>query len=363
MEGIDEKLSQEVIAAGYTTLTPIQLESIKLGLAGEDLIARAPTGTGKTAAFLIPILNRALMDRQLLAVVVEPSRELAIQAANECRKLSGALPVRAVAAYGGTPATRQSELIKAGAQVIIGTPGRLRELVQSGVLKPSLVKILVLDEADRLMGEQFIKDVTHMASRIGKDRQTMLFCVQMPAYTLEHAKKFLKPVFAQVKVGVVSTATVKHSYIITKDKTRVLAKLLSSKNKVKSVVFCSTATAARGLVKDLRYHGVRPILLHSQLDSSERNDAVRRFAQEEDHGVLIATDLAARGMHFEGVKRVYSFDLPAQPDFYLHRAGRTGRMGHSGECISLVEENETGKLKQILSAFGITATQQNPPSK
>ncbi len=358
MDKLDPRLKAAMTGAGYLDPTPIQRESWEKILAGGDLLARAPTGTGKTAAFLVPIIQKAVGDPEFVAVVIEPSRELAIQAANECRKLAGSTGVRAVAAYGGTPSARQEELIRNGAQVVIGTPGRLKGLVQSGTLKPGRVKLLVLDEADRLTGEQFIKDVTHLASRVGGGRQTLLFCVQMPADSLSIADKFLKPAYAQVKVGTVSGDTVTHYYVVSSEKIRALSKMISG-HKSKSIVFCSTAQTAREVVKGLRFHGIRPILLHSQLDSSLRNDAVRRFAQGLAP-VLVATDLAARGMHFAGVSRVYSYDFPAKPDFYLHRAGRTGRMGCRGECVSLLHEGELGRLKQVLSAFGVTATEIKP---
>ncbi|MBI3587993.1 DEAD/DEAH box helicase [Candidatus Micrarchaeota archaeon] len=355
---LNPHLKESVQLLGFRHLTQIQADTFRPAMEGRDFIARSPTGTGKTAAFLIPLVERMGKDPTLKAVIIEPSRELAIQAANEGRKLAGASSVRIVAAYGGTPPKRQAELIKDGYQIVIGTPGRLHELLQKGVLKPSLFSILILDEADRLFADEFRKEVLHIASRIAKTRQTMLFSVQMPAEVLEMAAKLLKADFKKIKLGTAAAQTVRHYIVISDEAPRALAKLIG-KNPVKSLVFANSAEEADELRKSFRFFGLPyPIVLHSGLDSQARHSAVRRFVQGCSESVLISTDLGARGMHFPDVKTVYSIGLPNTPSFYLHRSGRTGRMGKTGECVSIIPQTELKKMNAILSHCGITAVQK-----
>ncbi len=353
MQELPQTLQSNLHALGYRTLTEIQETCLQVIPTGTDVLARSPTGTGKTAAFLLPLLARMLVQPGTKALVLEPSRELVIQCANECRKLCAGTSIRVVAAYGGTDSARQEHLIAAGAQVIVGTTGRVSEFLQKGILKPSEYAILVLDEADRLLSTQFEKETTHIASRMSKERQTLLFCVQMPSNVLEKASNILKKEYATIKAGIVAGHSVKHDFITTHEKTRVLASLLRRYN-VKSLVFCNTADEVKKLKKDLAYHGVHAQALHSSLRSDERQKITHSFSVAHT-GVLIATDLASRGVHVPGIRRVYSFDVPEKPEWYIHRAGRTGRMGEKGECTSIILPSEIKKLKNVLSACGIEA--------
>lgn len=339
MKQLSESTLRLATQAGYGKLTEIQERCVQPILNGSDVLARAPTGTGKTAAFLIPLIDRLLAKEISSVIVVEPSRELVIQAANECRKIVDGTELRVVAAYGGTPPARQEELIKQGAQIVVGTPGRLRELMQKGALKPA--GVLVLDEADRLFNKQFAADATHIASRMSG--QKLLFCVSMPAETMPQAIALLKKGFVSIKAGK-EGGSVKHFFLVAANKPHALAKQLL-KNAGKSIVFCSTSERAQRLSKELRFHGVNAITLHSERDSTQRNSAVKRFKGEEN--VLVATDLAARGLHFEKVERVYSFEPPLSAQAYMHRAGRTGRMGENGECVTLCTAAEVKKLSHL----------------
>ncbi len=356
MKTLSATVQKALAAIGFKQLTDIQAAVLEPALAGRDFIARAPTGTGKTAAFVIPLVERMLKDPGLRAIVMEPSRELVIQAANESRKIAPA-GMLVVAAYGGTPPQRQRELIAKGARIVVGTPGRLHELLNEGSLKPGLFHALVLDEADRLFQKEFSASVRHIASRLPKERQTMMFCVQMPAETLGHASGLLKDGFVQIKTGKTAAQTISHYYVVAENKASAVSKMLG-KTPGKSIAFCSSAEAAGRLKSWLTRWGTRSILLHSELDSQKRHDAIRKFAAG-DAQLLIATDLAARGLHFEGVKRIYSVDLPGKPEFYLHRAGRTGRMGHSGECVSIVTQGELKELKKILGQTGLEPTEMH----
>jgi superfamily II DNA/RNA helicase len=259
-----------------------------------------------------------------------------------------------VAVYGGTPPKRQEELLAKGPQVVIGTPGRLTELLQSGRLKPSQYSILVLDEADRLLSRQMVKEVMHLASRLPPGHQTMFFSVQMPKDALEHGSRLLKPGYKHVKAGKVATETVSHAYVIADNYARTLARLLLAAPG-KSMAFCAKAAEADQLAIDLAAHGVHSIVLHSNLEPKRRSSAMRRFLDGSEP-LLVCTDLAARGIHIEAVLRIYSVGLPSSPEFYLHRSGRTGRMGASGECISIITLAEEKPLKNIYASIGVSAT-------
>src|SRR3989338_8771208 len=349
MEKLNPRTREALKKMGFKALTPIQEQAIATFDKGVDFVARSQTGTGKTAAYLIPIIEKCSGNGNYKAIIIEPSRELVIQASNECRKISDGTQVRCVAAYGGTGTKRQIELISSGAQIIIGTPARIGELVGKGSIKAIEFNIIVLDEADRLLAEQFEKPVFRIVNAMPKERQTMLFGVQLPSPLLKKAasKKLLRENFSEVKVGTVAANTVQHYYIIAQNKSEVLSKQLK-RYSLKSIVFCTTLDSLDLLRKDLNYFGVRVIAMHSNLDSDKRHSAIKRFAGQElpEDKTLLATDIAARGIHFEGVKRIYSFELPATPEFYLHRAGRTGRMGNSGECISIVKKEELKSLKK-----------------
>ena len=336
---------------GFKEFTQVQIECFEPIASGRDALARAPTGTGKTAAFMFPLLQRLLLGQKFRAIVLEPTRELVIQAANECRRLAAGTDVRVVAAYGGTDPRRQEALVAAGSQVIVGTPGRVRDLLQKRVLLAAEVSSIVLDEADRLFSKQFVEDSLHVASQLPRSRQTLLFCVQMPAVYSPLVTRMLKPGYYEVKTGIVSGNTVRHFTIITANKPKTLAQLLKQMP-VKSVVFCSTEESAKEVTASLRFHGITGVMtLHSHLEAVQRHSVIKRFASKG--GILVATDLAARGLHFAGVKRVYSFDV--SPEFYVHRAGRTGRMRTPGECVNIAAKEELTSLKRVLSSVGVIA--------
>lgn len=349
---LDARLKEALEKAGYATLTEIQEKAIPIALSGKDLVARSSTGTGKTAAFLVPILNRALSSPKFKALVLEPSRELAIQAANEGRKISQGTGISIVAAYGGTPIEKQAELVNKGAQVVIGTLGRARELWEKQGLPLKDFSVVVLDEADRLLAQQFAEKTVFLVRRIPRERQTMLFSVQMPADALKTAETLLKEDFVQVKAGTVSGVTIEHEYAVVEKKTAKLAKLLPQTGK--SIVFCATTQDAAKLRGELDALKIYSYLITSDSRAQQRNNALKSF-KKNGNLVLIATDLAARGIHVQEVDTIFSFGLPSTPEFYIHRAGRTGRMGRKGKSIALVSKEELKQLKEIYSSLGIVA--------
>jgi len=353
---LDSRISNSLKRLGYSPLTQVQERTIPLGVAGTDFYALSQTGTGKTAAFIIPILQQILQKPGTRAVILEPTRELVIQAANECRKICEGMGVLTVAVYGGTPPQKQNELIRKGAQIVIGNPTRIHETLQKGVLKPSDYSIFVLDEADRLLSKQFVDETMHIASRFSGRKQTMMFSVQMPSEAYAYAKALMRPGFAEIKVGKVSANTITHFYTITQDKTQALANLLKA-NPVKSMVFCATNDEVEELTNTLNKFKIQVIQLNSQIKTARRHSAMRRFISGEEQ-ILICTDVAARGIHFPDVEKVYSIGLPSAPEFYIHRAGRTGRMNETGECTSIITAEEEKGLKHIFHSCGVTATKR-----
>jgi superfamily II DNA/RNA helicase len=351
---LDPRITESLLKLGYSPLTQIQERTIPLGVAGTDFYALSPTGTGKTAAFLVPIIQHILTKPGTRALIIEPTRELVIQAANECRKICEGMGITTVAAYGGTPPQKQEEMIAKGAQIVIGNPTRLHEILQKGVLKPSNYSILVLDEADRLLSVQFEESVLHLASRLPHRHQTMLFSVQMPKEAYDKAKTLLRPGFPEVKVGKVAAATITHFFTVTEDQVQTLASMLA-KNPVKSMVFCATNEEVEDLANTLNKFKIYVIQLNSNIKPARRHSAMRRFISGEEQ-ILICTDVAARGIHFPDVQKVYSIGLPSAPEFYIHRAGRTGRMNEVGECISIITADEQKRLSHIYHSCGVTAT-------
>jgi len=350
---LDARITASLQKLGYSPLTAVQERTIPLGVAGTDFYALSQTGTGKTAAFIIPILQRILEKPGTRAIILEPTRELVIQAANECRKICEGMKVLTVACYGGTPPMKQNELIRNGAQIVIGNPARIHEILQKGILKPSDYSIFVLDEADRLLSQQFVDETMHIASRFANRKQTMMFSVQMPSDAYARAKTLLRPGFGEIKVGKVAASTITHSYVIVEDKLQALANLLKA-NPAKSMVFCATNEEVDELAFALGKFKIQAIQLNSSIKPQRRHSAMRRFISGEEQ-ILLCTDVAARGIHFPDVTMVYSIGLPSAPEFYIHRAGRTGRMNEVGECVSIIAADEEKRMTHIYHSCGVTA--------
>ena len=354
MDSLSPALNAALARLKYSPLTAIQLAAIPPALEGKDFYATSPTGTGKTAAFIVPILNRILTapePSKVRALILEPSRELTIQAANETRKIADGMGILTVAVYGGTNPAKQEELVAKGAQIVIGTNGRITEMLQSAKLKPSNYSILVLDEADRLFSEQFSKEVLHIASRLPPDRQTMLFSVQMQKAALAFGEQVMKKDYLRIHEGTVRGDTVSHSYVIADHKPRALTRMMIA-HPAKSMIFCGTSKEAEEMVEELAKNKLYALVLHAHIKSERRHSAIKRFMDGREL-LMVCTDVVARGIHVPNVDRVYSIGIPPSPEFYLHRAGRTGRMGRKGECVSIISEDEEKQMKEIYSSIGV----------
>ncbi len=332
---------------GYLRPTPVQEQAIPPILEGKDVIASAQTGTGKTAAFVLPILNRLLAStrrRGPRALIVAPTRELAQQSADHIEMLSKHTQVRGVAIYGGVAFPPQIRALTAGVDVISATPGRLLDHAQSGRLKLLEIEIFVLDEADRMMDMGFLPDVRRILSLLPIQRQNLIFSATLPPETLRMSEQICKnPVRVQVGAGTTSVpAGIRHAVypVIHEQKLELLLRLMRDMGAGKSVLlFTRTKDRADRIAESLGKAGIRAAVMHGDRSQSERVAALESFRRGA-HQVLVATDIAARGLDIEDISHVINYDIPEEPENYIHRIGRTGRAEAEGDAFTLMAPEE-----------------------
>ncbi|WP_130838012.1 DEAD/DEAH box helicase [Lachnoclostridium sp. Marseille-P6806] len=337
--------------AGYSEPTPIQEKAIPEIIAGRDLIACAQTGTGKTAAFALPILNRLeeIRPKKIRALVLTPTRELAIQIFDSFRKYGRYLKLRTVCVYGGAKPGAQIAALERGCDILVATPGRLQDFMNSGYIRISEVEIFVLDEADRMLDMGFIGDVRKIASHLPGERQTVMFSATMPPKIEELAGELLTdPAIVKVAQTTDPADTVNQSLVFTEkvDKKHLLGDLLKKEEVKKSIVFTRTKHGADRLVRDLGKEGVAAIAIHGDKTQGQRQNALERF-RSGGVKVLVATDVASRGIDIPKITHVFNYDLPMESESYIHRIGRAGRAGESGEAVTLCCEEELELLRDI----------------
>ncbi|MEM4348560.1 MAG: DEAD/DEAH box helicase [Candidatus Anstonellaceae archaeon] len=344
--GLDAAIVKALNELGFVHPTPIQQQALPLLIQGEDLIGQAKTGTGKTAAFGICILERLLGGKtssyakpnRPSALVLCPTRELALQVADEIRRLGKYLHVRVATLYGGQQIEKQFKALSEGADVVVGTPGRILDHMERKTLFLDEVKIVVLDEADRMLDMGFKDDIDKILQATPKSRQTLLFSATMPKEILELGRRYMKsPQEILLSEDSLSVKSIKQYYVeVSKfDKLNVLLALLSQKKPQLALVFVRTKRGADRLNQILQERGFRSIALHGDMSQSKRNRSMEAFRKSQVN-ILVATDLASRGLDIDGVTHVFNYDLTDDPYTYIHRIGRTGRMGKEGEAISLV---------------------------
>lgn len=357
---IIEPILRAVSEFGYTTTTPIQQQVIPTILSGSDLIGCAQTGTGKTAAFAIPVLQLLQQEQQnvvrkrIRALVLTPTRELAIQIAENFTTYGKYLPLSHTAIFGGVTQGKQVQRLKAGVDILIATPGRLLDLAQQGHLSLSQLEILVLDEADRMLDMGFVHDVKKVLARIPQKRQTLFFSATMPQSIRKFANSILHNPKEVSVAPVSSTAeTVKQSvYFVEKsDKTKLLISILNEKASERSLVFTRTKHGADKLVKQLSKTGIGAAAIHGNKSQNARQRALDDFKSSRIK-VLIATDIAARGIDIDELPFVVNYELPNVPETYVHRIGRTGRAGANGIAVSFCDTEERDDLKNIQKLIG-----------
>ena len=346
-----------LVHEGYEKPSPIQEQAIPVLLEGRDILASAQTGTGKTAAFAIPIIqalyhqeNRIKNKRLIQVLVLAPTRELAEQIKESFRNYSRDLQIKTEVIYGGVSQKNQEIALKNGLDVLVATPGRLLDLMNQGLVDVSQIKYLVLDEADRMLDMGFIHDVKKIVKEIPSDRQTMLFSATIPKDILKLASELLKnEVRIEVTPPEAMVDKIKQSlfYVSKKDKTNLLIDLLVNPKLESVLIFTRTKHGANKLVKELLSFGVKADAIHGNKSQNKRIQALNEFKAKKLR-VLVATDIAARGIDIDELSHVINYDLPESAETYVHRMGRTGRAGMSGEAYSFCSQDEKNLLSAIV---------------
>lgn len=333
----------------YTDLTPVQEKAIPLILQGRDLTAQAQTGTGKTAAFAIPILENIDPNQGLQALVLTPTRELCIQVEAEFKDLASYMDVRSLAIYGGQDINRQIKSLKAKPQIIVATPGRLLDHMRRRTIRLGTVNSLVLDEADEMLNMGFLEDIRQVMSACPDDRQTLLFSATMPKAIQDLADGFMKnPASVKIKASELTVAAIQQvSYTVPdREKLTLLAQIFEIIQADLAIVFCRTKRRVDDLTRALQTLGYKADGLHGDLSQYQRDQVMDKF-RSNTIDILVATDVAARGLDVSNVTHVINFDLPQEVEAYVHRIGRTGRAGQDGLAISFVDPAERAHMQTI----------------
>ncbi|MFH0810402.1 MAG: DEAD/DEAH box helicase [Pseudomonadota bacterium] len=348
--GLSRPLLSSLARMGFSQPTPVQQESLPIILQGKDVIAQAQTGTGKTAAFGIPMIER--LDGRPgapVGLIIVPTRELAIQVASELKNLGAGKRAVVRPIYGGQAISTQSGYLKAGSHIVVGTPGRLLDHLRRRTLSLGQVATVVLDEADRMLDMGFINDIESILAAVPKVRQTLLFSATIPAQILPLANRHLRePVTVKVAPDRIMAKGITHTFYAVESHRRLdtLCDLLREETAGQTLVFCQTKREVDRVVIDLRREGLSVCGLHGGYTQRERDETMGRVRQGKVT-VLVATDIAARGLDIEDIGRVVNYRLPVDPTSYIHRAGRTARAGRTGVAASLVSPSERPLLTEI----------------
>ncbi len=349
--GLSEEIQKAVRYMGFEEASPIQAKAIPAMISGIDLIGQAQTGTGKTAAFGIPLLEKVDPKlKKLQAIVLCPTRELAIQVADEIRNLSRYMHgIKVLPIYGGQDIVKQIRSLKSGTQIVIGTPGRVMDHMRRKTMKLDFVHTVVLDEADEMLNMGFREDIEFVLSGVPEERQTVLFSATMPKPIMEITKKFqnnAKVIKVTKKELTVPNIEQYYYDVKPKKKEEVLSRLLDIYSPRLSVVFCNTKKQIDLLVNALLGRGYFAAGLHGDMKQEQRDRVMQGFRTGKTE-ILVATDVAARGIDVDEVEAVFNYDLPQDDEYYVHRIGRTGRAGREGRAFSFVSGKEVYKLKEI----------------
>ena len=358
---LDSRLNTAIQKAGYVQPTPIQAEAIPLILQGQDVIGTAQTGTGKTAAFVLPMLQRLLDGPRgrARALIVTPTRELAEQINDNIRLLAGNTPLRSATIYGGVGAGPQLEALKKGVEILVACPGRLLDHIQQGYAKLGELEFLVLDEADRMFDMGFLPDVRRILTHVPQRRQTLLFSATFPPEIEKLASKALREP-RRVALGLSRPAhTVTHAlYPVPRHlKTPLLLTLLHHTDTDSVLIFTRTKYRAQGLARKLGRKGYTVTSLHSNRSQAQRQTALNGF-KDGTYQIMVATDIAARGLDVDSVSHVINFDMPDTADAYIHRIGRTGRAKRNGDAFTLVTEEDEAMIRALEKIMGAPLARQ-----
>ena len=361
---LDPRIGAGIKAAGYTTPTPIQQQAIPVVLKGRDVLGVAQTGTGKTAAFVLPILQRLTSGplRRVRVLIVAPTRELAEQIHQDIVDLGRKTKIRSATVYGGVSKRNQIEALRRGAEIVVACPGRLLDLANDGLVDLSRVEVLVLDEADRMCDMGFLPDIRRILKLLPDQRQTLFFSATMPPDIRELADSILdNPV--TVQIGVIAPAkTVSHALypVPHKLKKKLLLSTLEQEATGRVLIFTRTKYRARNLARDLGRHGYRVAELQGNMSQSRRQQAINGF-RDGKYDILVATDIAARGIDVSDISHVINFDMPDTVDAYTHRIGRTGRIEKSGEAFTFADPGDEAMVRQIEKVLGTPIERRRLP--
>lgn len=352
---LDPRLKPGIQKAGYDTPTPIQQAAIPAALRGRDIIGTAQTGTGKTAAFVLPILNKLLNGQRNAprALIVTPTRELAEQINDVIKTLSAGTKLKSATIYGGVGAAPQIQALRNGAEILVACPGRLLDLIAQGHAKMANIEILVLDEADRMFDMGFLPDVRRIVKAVPEKRQTMMFSATFPPDVELLAKQALKEP-QKIAMGIVKPAhTVEHAlYPVPQHlKTKLLIELLNRTDTNSVIVFTRTKHRAHRVAQQIQKAGFKATSLHGDRTQGQRQAALKGF-KSGHHDIMVATDIAARGLDIETVSHVINFDMPDTADAYIHRIGRTGRAQRTGDAFTLVTDEDKDMIRTLERIMG-----------
>ena len=353
--GLSDAVLDAVRDAGYTEPTPIQREAIPLILKGRDIMGLAQTGTGKTAAFTLPIIERlAGGPRRTRVLILTPTRELCVQVEASFRKYARHAPLAVVSVYGGVPLDPQEKQLRAGVDVVVATPGRLIDHLERQNVVFDDLEVLVLDEADRMLDMGFAPQISRVVSAIPPYRQTLLFSATMPPEVEALARKYLrKPLVVQVGRRSAAATTVKHYvYPVPRDrKSALLADLLKREAMESVLVFTRTKHGADRVVRHLERSGIHAAAMHADKTQPQRTRALEDFKSGQVR-VLVATDIAQRGLDISGITHVINYDVPQQAEDYVHRIGRTGRAANEGDAFTFMAPDEIAMVRTIERVIG-----------
>ena len=363
--GLQPELEQAVAALGYSTPTPIQSEIIPLMLEGCDVIGQAQTGTGKTAAFMLPIIQTLEQGRRgIQALVLAPTRELALQVAKAATEYGRCLNTRVLAVYGGQPYHLQISRLRQGVDIVVGTPGRLLDLIRKGELDLGHVNTLVIDEADEMLSMGFIEDIEEILGTVPSEHRTALFSATLPPEIRSISRNYMNaPRSVTIKSKHLTVDAIDHRYCLVNrtEKLAALTRLFEMEDITSALIFVRTRAGTSDLVNALVTRGFPAEALNGDLSQQAREQVLNRFRRNMT-AVLVATDVAARGLDIDGISHVFNYDLPEDPEMYVHRVGRTGRAGKTGIAISLLTPQEKWRMNRIEGYTKQPVTRMQVPS-
>lgn len=360
---LKDTIQAAITDAGFTEPSPVQKDAIPLILEGHDMIAQAQTGTGKTAAFGLPIMSMMKADGSVEGLVIVPTRELAMQVSDELFRFGQKSGIKTATVYGGTPYAKQIERIKQ-ASIVVATPGRLQDLLMSGKVKMN-PQFVVLDEADEMLDMGFLDEIKNIFTFLPKERQTLMFSATMPAGIRKLAEQILQnPKTVSITKAESTNTSITQLYYVVQDKERddALVRLIDYKNPNKCIIFCRMKKEVDRLVAHMTAQGFKVSGLHGDMEQKQREVTIRAFKQG-GIDIFIATDVAARGLDVNDVTHVFNYHIPFDSESYVHRIGRTGRGGKTGEAITLVSPNELKTIKRIEKDVGTKMTTQVIPTR